>query len=135
MAVSVSSGTDNIISAFPSLNAHRVWIALGLVVLLAAANLRGVRESGKTFAVPTYLFAGGVVVMIVTGLVRHFVGTGIVASSADYTIEPTAGYASLSGLALIWLALRAFASGTTALTGIEAVANGVPAFRPPKCNT
>jgi amino acid transporter len=132
VAVSVSSGTDNIISAFPSLNAHRVWIALGLVVVLAAANLRGLRESGKAFAVPTYLFAGGVLVMIVTGLVRQFVGGGIEASSAHYTIQPTTGYASLSGLALLWLALRAFASGTTALTGIEAVANGVPAFKPPK---
>jgi amino acid transporter len=132
VAVSVSSGTDNIISAFPSLNAHRVLIALVLVVLLAAANLRGLRESGKAFAIPTYLFAGGVFVMIVTGLVRQFSGNGIEASSAHYAIEPTAGYASLSGLALLWLALRAFASGTTALTGIEAVANGVPAFRPPK---
>ena len=132
VAVSVSSGTDNIISAFPSLNAHRVLIALVLVVLLAAANLRGLRESGKAFAIPTYLFAGGVFVMIVTGLVRQFAGHGIEASSAHYAIEPTSGYASLSGLALLWLALRAFASGTTALTGIEAVANGVPAFRPPK---
>jgi amino acid transporter len=132
VAVSVSSGTDNIISAFPGLNPHRVIIALVLVVLLAAANLRGVRESGKAFAVPTYLFAGGVFVMIVTGLIRQFFGTGITASSAHYAIEPTPGYASLSGLALVWLALRAFASGTTALTGIEAVANGVPAFKPPK---
>jgi amino acid transporter len=133
VAVSVSSGTDNIISAFPGLNRHRVLIAVVLVALLAAANLRGLRESGKAFAVPTYLFAGGVLVMIVTGLVRAFSGgSPIEASSAHYTIEPVAGYASLSGLALIWLALRAFASGTTALTGIEAVANGVPAFRPPK---
>ena len=59
VAVSVSSGVDNIISAFPALNRHRVLIALGLVALLAAANLRGVRESGKTFAVPTYLFTAG----------------------------------------------------------------------------
>src|SRR3954470_21062633 len=132
VAVSVSSGTDNVISAFPQLNPHRVVIAVGLVVLLAAANLRGIRESGTAFAVPTYLFAGGVFVMIVTGLIRQFFGSGIEASSAHYAIEPEAGYASLSGLALIWLALRAFASGTTALTGIEAVANGVPAFKPPK---
>jgi amino acid transporter len=132
LAVSVSSGTDNIISAFPSLNQHRVLMALILVVLLAAANLRGLRESGKSFAVPTYLFAGGVMIMIVTGLVRAVFGSGLEASSAHYTIEPAAGYASLSGLALLWLALRAFASGTTALTGIEAVANGVPAFKPPK---
>ena len=71
VAVSVSSGTDNIISAFPSLHEHRVLIAVGLVALLAAANLRGLRESGKTFAVPTYLFAAGILVMIVTGLIRE----------------------------------------------------------------
>jgi amino acid transporter len=132
VAVSISSGTDNIISAFPSLNQHRVFIALGLVVLLAAANLRGVRESGKAFAIPTYLFAGGVAVMIITGLIRQFLGSGLEASSAHYTIEPAPGYSSVAGLALLWLGLRAFASGTTALTGIEAVANGVPAFKPPK---
>ena len=70
VAVSVSAGTDNIISAFPALNEHRVLIAVGLVALLAAANLRGVRESGKAFAVPTYLFISGIAVMIVTGLIR-----------------------------------------------------------------
>jgi amino acid transporter len=132
VAVSVSSGTDNIISAFPSLNQHRVLIAITLVALLAAANLRGLRESGTAFAVPTYLFAAGIGVMIVTGVVRQVTHHPLVATSAHYTIEPTAGYASLSGLALLWLGLRAFASGTTALTGIEAVANGVPAFKPPK---
>ncbi|MCW2532690.1 MAG: amino acid transporter [Blastococcus sp.] len=132
VAVSVSSGTDNIISAFPSLNQHRVLIAVGLVALLAAANLRGLRESGKTFAVPTYLFATGIMVMIVTGLVRQFFGTPIVAESAQYDIIPDSGHANLTGLALLFFALRAFASGTTALTGIEAVANGVPAFKPPK---
>src|SRR3954454_1820148 len=132
VAVSVSSGTDNIISAFPGLNQHRVAIAIGLVAVLAAANLRGLRESGKTFAVPTYLFAAGIMIMIVTGLVRQFFGTPVVAESAGYGIVPDPGHTNLTGLALVWLALRAFASGTTALTGIEAVANGVPAFRPPK---
>src|SRR5919107_5983939 len=71
VAVSVSAGTDNIISAFPGLHDHRVLIAVGLVALLAAANLRGLRESGKTFAVPTYLFATGIMIMIITGLVRQ----------------------------------------------------------------
>src|SRR4051812_17961640 len=133
VAVSVSSGTDNIISAFPSLNQHRVLIAVGLVALLAAANLRGLRESGKTFAVPTYMFASGILIMIVTGFIRDFVtGSPLVAESADYTITPDASHQNLTGLALIFFALRAFASGTTALTGIEAVANGVPAFKPPK---
>ncbi|MGZ6773631.1 MAG: APC family permease [Blastococcus sp.] len=132
VAVSVSSGTDNIISAFPTLNQHRVLIAVGLVTLLAAANLRGLRESGKTFAVPTYLFAAGILIMIGTGLLRQFVGTPIVAESAHYGIRPDPGHVGLTGLALLFFALRAFASGTTALTGIEAVANGVPAFKPPK---
>ncbi|MCU1671764.1 MAG: amino acid transporter [Blastococcus sp.] len=132
VAVSVSSGTDNIISAFPSLNQHRVLIAVALVALLAAANLRGLRESGKTFAVPTYLFAAGIMIMIGTGLLRQFFGTPIVAESAHYGIQADPGHVGLTGLALLFFALRAFASGTTALTGIEAVANGVPAFKPPK---
>ncbi|RBY97863.1 DNA-binding protein [Blastococcus sp. TF02-8] len=133
VAVSVSSGTDNIISAFPQLDDHRLAIAIGLVALLVAANLRGVRESGKTFAVPTYLFITGILVMIVTGLVRDFfTDNPVVAESADYAIRAEAGYGDLGGLALLFFALRAFASGCTALTGVEAIANGVPAFRPPK---
>src|SRR3954463_14822998 len=111
VAVSVSSGTDNIISAFPSLNEHRVLIAVGLVALLAAANLRGLRESGKTFAVPTYLFAAGILIMIGTGLLREFFGTPIVAESAYYGITPDPAHANVSGLA----------KNTSALTGIEAV--------------
>ncbi len=133
VAVSVSSGTDNIISAFPGLDEHRLGIAITLIALLVAANLRGVRESGKTFAVPTYLFIGGIVVMIATGLLRDFVlDDRVVAESAGYGIEPESGYGQLAGLALVFFALRAFASGCTALTGVEAIANGVPAFRPPK---
>ena len=133
VAVSVSAGTDNIISAFPSLNQHRVVIALGLVGLLAAANLRGLRESGRTFALPTYLFISGIMVMIVTGLVRYFfTDTGVVAESAGYRVLPEEGYEQLAGLALVFFALRAFASGCTALTGVQAIANGVPAFKPPK---
>ena len=133
VAVSISAGTDNIISAFPSLNGQRVLIALGLVTLLAAANLRGVRESGRAFAAPTYLFIAGLTVMIVTGLIRYFfTDAGLVAETAGYSLEPESGYTSLTGLALLFFALRAFASGTTALTGIEAIANGVPAFKPPK---
>ncbi|MGX5656967.1 APC family permease [Geodermatophilus nigrescens] len=133
VAVSVSAGTDNIISAFPALNEHRVLIAVGLVALLAATNLRGVRESGKTFAVPTYLFVAGIMVMIVTGLIRDFfTDSPVVAESASWSVLPEAGYDNLGGVALVFFALRAFASGCTALTGVEAIANGVPAFRPPK---
>ncbi|MGY1715854.1 APC family permease [Geodermatophilus nigrescens] len=133
VAVSVSAGTDNIISAFPALNEHRVLIAVGLVALLAATNLRGVRESGKTFAVPTYLFVAGIMVMIVTGLIRDFfTDSPVVAESASWSVLPEGGYDNLGGVALVFFALRAFASGCTALTGVEAIANGVPAFRPPK---
>ncbi|MGY1603331.1 APC family permease [Geodermatophilus sp. SYSU D00815] len=133
VAVSVSAGTDNIISAFPSWNEHRVLIAVGLVALLAALNLRGVRESGRAFALPTYLFIGGILVMIGTGLFRDFfTDDPVVAESAGYTITPEPGYSQVTGLALLFFALRAFASGCTALTGVEAIANGVPAFRPPK---
>ncbi|MGR6965090.1 APC family permease [Geodermatophilus sp. URMC 61] len=133
VAVSVAAGTDNIISAFPSLNQHRVTIALGLIALLAAANLRGVRESGRTFAVPTYAFITGILVMVATGLVRDLLtDSPVVAETAGYTVTPEPGYEQLGGLALLFFALRAFASGCTALTGVEAIANGVPAFKPPK---
>ncbi|MGY1703335.1 APC family permease [Geodermatophilus sp. SYSU D00697] len=133
VAVSVASGTDNIISAFPTLDEHRVTIAVGLVALLAAANLRGLRESGRTFAVPTYLFITGILVMVGTGLVRDlFTDSPVVAETAGYSVTPEPGYENLAGLALLFFALRAFASGCTALTGVEAIANGVPAFKPPK---
>ncbi|HST67334.1 MAG TPA: APC family permease [Mycobacteriales bacterium] len=132
VAVSVSAGVDNVISAFPDLNPARVGLALGLVAILAAANLRGIRESGTAFAIPTYLFTAGVVVLIVTGLVRVLFGSSPQAESAAWAIEPEPGHTNLTGLALVFFALRAFSSGCTALTGIEAIANGVPAFRPPK---
>jgi amino acid transporter len=132
VAVSVSAGVDNVISAFPGLNPARVWIALVLVALLAAGNLRGLRESGTAFAVPTYAFAAGVMILIVTGLVRLLFGSTPQAESASWTIHPEPGHTNLAGLALLFFALRAFSSGCTALTGIEAIANGVPAFRPPR---
>ncbi|SOD99164.1 APC family permease [Blastococcus haudaquaticus] len=133
VAVSVAAGTDNIISAFPTLNEHRVAIAVGLVALLAAANLRGLRESGRTFAAPTYLFISGILVLIATALVRDFLtDSPVIAESAGWTIVPEDGYGQLTGLALLFFVLRAFASGCTALTGVEAIANGVPAFKPPK---
>jgi len=128
VAVSVASGVDNIISALPFLNPFRVEIAIGFVVLLAAINLRGVRESSKAFAVPTYLFAGSVLVMVVTGLARTALGDPPVAESAGYSVQAE----SLSQAAFVLLLLRAFSSGCSALTGVEAVSNGVPAFRRPK---
>jgi amino acid transporter len=132
VAVSISSGVDNIISAFPSLNPHRVLIALLFLALLAAINLRGIREAGLTFAMPTYLFTAGVFIMIITGVIRTIVGTAPVAESAHYGVKVASGYGALGFLALVFLALRAFSSGCTALTGVEAIANGVPAFKEPK---
>jgi amino acid transporter len=132
VAVSVSSGVDNIISAAPSVHEYRVPMALGFVVVLAAVNLRGIREAGAAFAAPTYLFASGIAIMIITGFVRVIIGDAPVAESAKYGVTVQHGYGSLGALALIFLTLRAFSSGCTALTGVEAIANGVPAFRKPK---
>ncbi|MCP2243853.1 APC family permease [Lentzea aerocolonigenes] len=130
VAVSVAAGVDNIISALPELNPYRVAINLGFVAFLTAMNLRGVRESGRTFAVPTYAFIAGVLLMITVGLVRTVFGDAPVAESAGYDIRPE--QVGLSTLAVAFLVLRAFSSGCTALTGAEAISNGVPAFRKPK---
>ncbi|MCX4820166.1 APC family permease [Streptomyces sp. NBC_01142] len=132
VAVSVASGVDNIISAVPALVDYRVQMALVFVALLTAMNLRGVRESGQAFAAPTYLFIGGVLIMVGTGLFRYLAGDAPVAESAAYGITPDPADANLAGLALVMLVLRAFSSGCTALTGVEAISNGVPAFRKPK---
>jgi amino acid transporter len=128
VAVSVASGVDNIISAVPALNPFRVEIAVGFIVLLAAINLRGVRESSKAFAIPTYLFIGSIAVMVVAFLVRAALGDVPVAESAQFEVQAE----SLTQAAFVLLLLRAFASGCAALTGVEAISNGVPAFRRPK---
>ncbi|MEU1436341.1 APC family permease [Streptomyces sp. NPDC005786] len=132
VAVSVASGVDNIVSALPSLADYRVLMALGFVGLLTALNLRGMRESGRLFAAPTYLFVGGVLIMIGTGLLRYLLGDAPVAESSAYGITPQKNDVDLAGIALVMLVLRAFSSGCTALTGVEAISNGVPAFRKPK---
>ncbi|WP_417506699.1 APC family permease [Microbacterium sp.] len=128
VAVSVASGVDNIISAVPGLDPFRVELAVGFVILIIVVNLRGVREASLVFAIPTYVFIASVGVMIVTGLIRTFLGDAPVASSADFSVQAE----SLSQAAVILLILRAFSSGCSALTGVEAVSNGVPAFRAPK---
>ena len=132
VAVSVAAGVDNIISAVPALNPYRVTINIGFVAVLMAMNLRGIRESGRAFAVPTYLFVVGVLVMIAVGLGQALAGDPPVAESAAWQIRPEPARVGLTGLALVFLGLRAFSSGCTALTGAEAISNGVPAFRPPK---
>ena len=128
VAVSVASGVDNIISALPFLDPYRVWLAVIFVVVLAAVNLRGVSESSKAFAIPTYLFIGSIAVMVITALVRTLLGDAPIAESSDLVHEGE----SLTQAAFVLLLLRAFASGCAALTGVEAISNGVPAFRRPK---
>jgi amino acid transporter len=130
VAVSVAAGVDNIVSAFPILADSKVLINVGLIALLALMNLRGVKESGTAFAVPTYGFVAIVLLMLGTGGLRMLSGHAITAESAHYSVAPTV--AASGGLVVLMLGLRAFASGCTALTGVEAVSNGVPSFRPPK---
>ena len=129
VAESISAAVANLASAFPFIHDHLVYWALGFIVVLALLNLRGVRESGGFFAVPTYAFIFGIAFMAIWATWRIVGGDIPKAESADWTISPEA---SLTGAALIFLLARAFSSGTTALTGIEAIANGVPAFRKPK---
>jgi amino acid transporter len=129
VAVSVVAGVANIASAFPVLNPYTVVTSIVAVVLLAMVNLRGVKESGTAFAVPTYGFVASVVLMIVVGAYHALTGHTPMAESAHFGIRATQ---NTSGLLLVALVLRAFAQGCTALTGVEAVSNGVPNFKPPK---
>jgi amino acid transporter len=128
VTVSVASGVDNIISAFPTIAAWRVELAVLFVILLVAVNLRGVAESSRAFALPTYLFIGSVFIMVVIGAGRTALGDIPVAESAEFGVKPV----ELTQVGIILLLLRAFASGCSALTGVEAISNGVPAFRIPK---
>lgn len=132
VTVSIASGTDNLISAFPELNPWRIEIAVGFLVALCAVNLRGVRESGVAFAIPTYLFIASIGILIFTGLARVIFGHDLMAPSAHYEVLPMHDLMNMSQAAGTLLLLRAFASGCSALTGVEAIANGVQAFRLPK---
>ncbi len=133
VAVSVSSGVQNAASAIPGLSGHEATVACVLIVVLAALNLRGVRESGAFFAVPTYGFMLAVLGMAVYGAIRAAQGTLPDVESADLVIHPVEGYGGeISQAAMIFLLARAFSSGCAALTGVEAISNGVPAFRKPK---
>jgi amino acid transporter len=128
VSVSVAAGVAAITSAAPATIPWRVEIAIGFVVLLTVANLRGVKEASTLFAAPTYLFVVTVATMLVFGFAKCFDGVCPVAESSGLTIEAQVGTVSL------FLILRAFASGSTALTGVEAIANGVQAFREPKAH-
>ena len=126
VAVSVAAGIDAITSAIPPLLPYRVTLCVAGVVTIALANLRGVRESGRLFAAPTYVFVGAYLVMIVWGLVQWLRG------ELGAVPPPAPESASAVEALTLFLALRAFASGCAALTGIEAVSDGVPAFRTPE---
>ncbi|MFJ7246410.1 APC family permease [Kitasatospora sp. NPDC098652] len=133
VAVSTTSGVANVVSAVPALRGHEMIVSVVVVVLLMGMNLRGVRESGSAFAVPTYAFMAGVIGMVGYGVFRHFVlGQSMPAESSGFHLAATPGNDSLSGFALVFLLLKSFSSGCAALTGVEAISNGVPAFRKPK---
>ncbi len=130
VSVSVSAGVRAITSAFPALIDHRVSLALAAIAIITWINLRGVRESGTIFAFPTYAFVAGVFLVVAIGLARYF---GLFGASpfppTSIHIEPQT---NLTGFLYAWLILRAFAAGCTALTGIEAISDGVKSFKPPE---
>src|SRR6185436_747562 len=112
-------------SAFPNLDVYRVEMCLGFLAILMVGNLRGIRESGQIFAVPTYFFVFSVMILLAAGLYRFLTGTIV---PVDAPLPADAGHAPVT----TFLLLTAFANGCTAMTGVEAVSNGVPAFRPPE---
>src|SRR5690242_16181385 len=133
VAVSISSGAQYAASAFPALRGHEALFAVGLVVLLTIANLRGVKESGSLFALPVYLFMLAIGAIAVVGSIQLLTGNLAMAESSGFDLAPDAAFdQGLTGLAGFFLILRAFASGCAALTGVEAISNGVPAFKKPK---
>ena len=132
VAVSVSSGVQNAASSFAFIRGHEAIVAVVIVVGLTTMNLRGVRESGTAFALPTYLFMVSVVGMALYGFYRKTFGDLPLAESASLELGAESGYDQLGQLAMVFLLLRAFSSGCAALTGVEAISNGVPAFKKPK---
>lgn len=130
VSVSVSAGVRAVTSAFPEMFDYRVQIALAAIFLITWINLRGVRESGTIFSIPTYAFVLGVWVVLVIGLVRYWGWFG--APPIPVVEEVAPAMVSVTGFAYVWLLMRAFSGGCTALTGIEAISDGVQAFQPPE---
>jgi amino acid transporter len=131
VAVSMASAMSNIGSAFPFIAEHKVAFAVTAIAILTAANLRGIRESGTAFAIPTYGFIIGMFIMLIWGFFQIYVlGDHLQAESAKFSMH--AEHGDVMGFALVFLVARAFSSGCAALTGVEAISNGVPAFRKPK---
>ncbi len=126
-AVAISSGVAQIVSAFPLLYPYRVWLGVAMVLLIMLGNLRGVKESGVTFAIPVYFFLVTTIVMVLVAFFRYFTHTlGMVVDPPPLEIVGAAQAVTP------FLVLHAFASGTTALTGVEAISNGVTAFKEPR---
>src|SRR5271155_96788 len=125
-AVGISAGVGALVSAVPSLQPHTVSLCVGILALITVLNLRGVRDAGVAFMIPTYLFVGTLMIMIVGGMIRVLISGG---HPAPVTALPAAG--PVTATVTYWLLLKVFASGCTALTGVEAVSNGVRAFREP----
>jgi amino acid transporter len=132
VAVSVSAGVQNAAAALPFVRGHEALVAVGIVALLTTINLRGVKESGAAFAAPTYLFMFSVLGMAAIGVFRHLNGSLPQAESAGLELIADPSHAAMNALAMGFLMLRAFSSGCAALTGVEAISNGVPAFQKPK---
>ena len=131
VAVSTASAISNIGSAIPFVASHKVLFCVSAILLVMAMNLRGVRESGVAFAVPTYAFIIGVGIMLGWGLFRIYVlGEPLRAESAGFVMH--AERSQIAGFAMMFLVARSFSSGCAALTGVEAISNGVPAFQKPK---
>ena len=125
VAVSIAAGVAALTSAFPAWHEHRVAAALGFIVLIAVGNLRGIRESGNIFAVPTYFFLVTLFALLLVGAYRALTGSVVPLEAPEHAGAPVAALTT-------FLVLRAFANGCTAMTGVEAISNGVPAFRPPE---
>jgi amino acid transporter len=125
-AVGISAGVGALVSAFPALHDHILALCLGILVVIALVNLRGVRESGLAFGIPTYAFVVLFAVILLIGIVK-----AISSGGHPVPVVPPPPLAAAGATASIWLLLRAFASGCTAMTGVEAVSNGVPLFKEP----
>lgn len=133
VAVSISSGANYLTTIFPGLRGSEVPIAVALIIFLTLVNLRGTREAGTAFAIPTYAYMIAIAVMISVGFVRLFMGNLPMADSAAYDIHAASSHLDgLTGLGGVFLLMRAFSSGCAALTGVEAISNGVPNFKRPK---
>lgn len=133
VAVSISSGAQYAASAMPFMRGHEALLAVAIVVLLTTINLRGVRESGTAFAIPTYVFMAAILGMSAWGFLQYFFGDLPQAESSALDLMPETQFEQgLVGLGGAFLLLRAFSSGCAALTGVEAISNGVPAFKKPK---